>query len=92
MGKLGKNDKDRLGFIRYKKGKKEKPADVTGLTEREVILYRCALTWFKRYKDSNPDYGMGPSERMLLEQLIIQTKIKVTEEDKKRIVYDPIFF
>ena len=56
------------------------------LTPNEIKLYKLALYWYKRYDDSNPDVGMPPFPKMLLDDLIRQTGIVPTTQEKQQIL------
>lgn len=55
------------------------------MTEREVLLSE-AVYWSKRYDDSNPDVGMGPTIDTLLDDVLRSTKLEVSEKERKNIV------
>lgn len=46
-----------------------------------VRMTIVALTWKIGYKNSNPDIGMGPSKKMLLEDVCEEAGIKLTDEE-----------
>lgn len=56
------------------------------LTRREITIFREALSWYKRYNDSNPDVGMGPSRRMLLMDIEKNTDISLTNPERDLIL------
>ena len=51
-----------------------------------IEVYVSALKWKKRYDDCNPDVGMGWSLNDLLEQVIDETYVDLTNEEKKQII------
>jgi hypothetical protein len=56
------------------------------MTSRELEVWKAALHWLKRYDDSNPDVGMGPSMRSLLSDLEQQTGITLTDDERKKVL------
>jgi hypothetical protein len=56
------------------------------LTQREIRLFISAVYWRRQYDDSNPDVGMGPADWMLLEEIIKEVRIEVSDADRKEIL------
>jgi len=57
-----------------------------GHYKEKVILYALALHWYIQYDDSNPDVGMGATDTMLLDDLIKQCKVPLTEEEQLAVL------
>lgn len=55
------------------------------ITTNEEALLVEALVWRKRYEDSNPDYGMGPSMASLLEG-IVPRGMTLTRQEELKII------
>ena len=51
-----------------------------------IELYVASLKWKKRYHDCNPDVGMGPSLGLLLDYLIKETGVKLTDNEKDKVI------
>lgn len=56
------------------------------LTVNERKLLLIALRWRKGYEDSNPDVGMGPFNSMLLDWIIEEAGMQVSDSDKQSII------
>lgn len=59
---------------------------INDLTDREKQLFKCALTWYKRYDDSNPDVGFGPGSHALIETIEKGSEITLSQKDKEYFV------
>lgn len=51
----------------------------------ELILFSEAVYQLKKYTDSNPDVGMGPSVETLIEKISFNTKHFLCEEDQDKV-------
>lgn len=58
------------------------------LSNREMELFRHLLLWRKAYQDSNPDVGMGPSLKMLAEELVKYLSFEIDEDDIAEVCED----
>lgn len=56
------------------------------LSNNEIILFKLALYWYKKYDESNPDVGMGNFDTTLLSDLEKQIGITLTPQDRQRIL------
>lgn len=51
------------------------------LTEREMLLFQKALFYRARLNHCNPDVGMGPTIRMLAEQVVLSLPFDIKSDD-----------
>ena len=55
------------------------------ITPNEITLFVESLYWYKKYDDSNPDVGWGPSIDILIDRTIANTSIQINGIDRKQI-------
>ena len=56
------------------------------MDKSQKILLAVALKWRRAYDDSNPDIGFGPSLEWLLEELIEDAELVVSDPDKYSVL------
>jgi len=52
----------------------------------ELRLFSESLRWRKRFEDSNPDVGMGPSYEILLHEICDSVGAELTIAEKEMVV------
>lgn len=56
-------------------------------SSKDIIeVYSSALRWKKSYDDCNPDVGLPPSLESLLEGILNETRVELTQEEKNAVL------
>ena len=55
------------------------------MTMREQLLLLNAAIWYKAYDDANPDVGMGPGWRQIVDSVCGQLAFEVSEADRNTV-------
>ena len=53
------------------------------LTPREIVIFSELCKYIDLYHESNPDVGMGPSPKMIVEEAEKVTTISLTDIEKR---------